>query len=175
MQTSTHEPGHGETPMISLIAALTPDHVIGRDNDLPWRIPDDLRHFKRTTRGKPIVMGRKNYLSIGRPLPERQNIIMTRQADFQAPGCDIVRSADEALAAAGNAHEIMIIGGAEIYRLFLPRADRLYLTWVHAGIDGDTFFPDIDAEQWTSIQDEHQPAGEGSPYALHFQTLERCY
>lgn len=159
--------------MISLIAALTPDYVIGRDNDLPWRIPDDLRHFKRTTRGKPVIMGRKNHLSIGRPLPDRHNIVMTRQQDFIAPGCTVVVSVEGALEAAGDADEIMVIGGAEIYRLFLPRADRLYLTWVHADLAGDTVFPELNPEDWVSVHDERQPPGEGSPYALHFQTLER--
>ncbi|MFV8834599.1 type 3 dihydrofolate reductase [Aquisalimonas sp.] len=159
--------------MISMIAALTPDHVIGKGNDLPWRIPDDLRHFKRTTRGKPVIMGRRNYLSIGRPLPDRHNIVMTRNPDFQAPGCTIVADADAALAAAGDASEIMIIGGAEIYRLFLPRADRLYLTWVHTAIEGDTWFPDFEQSDWQVIDERHQAPDDNTPHALHFQTLER--
>lgn len=159
--------------MISLIAALTPDHVIGKGNDLPWRIPDDLRHFKRTTRGKPVIMGRKNHLSIGRPLPDRHNIVMTRDPDFQAPGCTIAADADAALAAAGDADEVMIIGGAEIYRLFLPRADRLYLTWVHTVIDGDTWFPTFEQTDWRVIDDHHQAPDDNTPYSLHFQTLDR--
>ena len=163
-----------ETPMISLIAALTPDHVIGKSNDLPWRIPDDLRHFKRTTRGKPVIMGRRNYLSIGRPLPERHNIIMTRDPDFRADGCTVTHSLDEALAAAGDAEEIMIIGGAEIYREFLPRADRLYLTWVDTTVEGDTFFPALQSKQWRLVEENEQTPGEGSPYRLCFQTLERA-
>ncbi|SEO93314.1 dihydrofolate reductase [Aquisalimonas asiatica] len=159
--------------MISLIAALTPDHVIGKGNDLPWRIPDDLRHFKRTTRGKPVIMGRRNYLSIGRPLPDRHNIVMTRNPDFQAPGCTVVADADAALTAAGDAREVMIIGGAEIYRLFLPRADRLYLTWVHTAIDGDTWFPAFDAHDWQVIDERHQAPDDNTPFPLHFQTLAR--
>lgn len=159
--------------MISMIAALTPDHVIGKGNDLPWRIPDDLRHFKRTTRGKPVIMGRRNYLSIGRPLPERHNIVMTRDPAFQADGCSIAADADAALAAAGDAEEVMIIGGAEIYRLFLPRADRLYLTWVHAAIDGDTWFPTFHETDWQVVDERQQAPDDNTPYPLHFQTLDR--
>lgn len=159
--------------MISLIAALTPDYVIGQGNALPWRIPADLRHFKQTTLGKPVIMGRRNYLSIGRPLPDRQNIVVTRQLGFHAPGCEVAGDLEEALQAAGGAPEIMIIGGAEIYRAFLPRADRLYLTWVETRIPGDTWFPEFHPEHWTVTAEHHQRAGDDTPYPLHFQTLDR--
>ncbi|WP_290651079.1 dihydrofolate reductase [Aquisalimonas sp.] len=159
--------------MISMIAALTPGYVIGQGNDLPWRIPDDLRHFKRSTLCKPVIMGRRNYRAIGRPLPHRQNIVMSRQPDFQAPGCQVVGDAQAALEATAEAPEIMIIGGAEIYRVFLPRADRLYLTWVATELVGDTWFPKFDPELWTVTAEHWQPAGEGTPYPLHFQTLDR--
>lgn len=159
--------------MIALIAALTPDRVIGRDNELPWRIPDDLRHFKRLTRGKPVIMGRRNYLSIGRPLPDRTNIVLTRQPAFEAPGCRVVGTPEAALEAAGDADEIMVIGGAEIYRLFLPQAQRMYLTWVEADLTGDIHFPAFDPTDWRVTGEQRQPPGEGTPYALCYQTLER--
>lgn len=155
--------------MISMIAALTPGYVIGRGNVLPWRIPDDLHHFKRTTRGKPVIMGRRNYLSIGRALPHRQNIVMTRQSDFQAPGCLVVGDAQAALETTAEAPEIMIIGGAEIYREFLPRADRLYLTWVATELVGDTWFPKFDPGLWTVTADRWQPSGEGTPSLCVFR------
>ncbi|MDN3516083.1 dihydrofolate reductase [Aquisalimonas lutea] len=160
--------------MIALIAALTPDRVIGRDNGLPWHIPDDLRHFKRLTRGKPVIMGRRNYLSIGRPLPERTNIVLSRSQDFEAPGCRVVDTPEAAVEAAGDAGEIMVIGGAEIYRLFLPRAQRMYLTWVETDLTGDTHFPAYDTAAWRVADEQRQPPGEGTPYALCYQTLERC-
>ena len=160
-------------PVISLIAALTRDHVIGRDNDLPWRIRDDLRHFRQLTMGKPIIMGRRNHQSIGRPLPGRENIVITRDTGFRAPGCQVAHGVDEALALAGGAEEVMVVGGAEIYRLFLPGADRLYLTWVEADIAGDTYFPAYDAAEWQVADRRTQEAGEGSPYPLVYETLVR--
>ncbi len=158
---------------ITLIAALTPDRVIGRDNDLPWRIRADLRHFRRLTLGKPVIMGRRNYQSIGRPLPERTNIVISGNPAFRAEGCQVVRSPEEALELAGDAEEIMIIGGAEIYRHFLPLADRMYLTWVQAPIPGDTRFPRFDLEEWVVTEETTQPPGDDSPYPLVYQTLER--
>ncbi|MCH8506685.1 MAG: dihydrofolate reductase [Ectothiorhodospiraceae bacterium] len=161
-------------PTISLIAALTRDRVIGRDNELPWRIRDDLRHFKRLTLGKPIIMGRRNHASIGRALPDRQNIVITRDTTFRAPGCQVAHSPEQALALAGSADEVMIIGGAEIYRLFLPTAHRLYLTWVDADVSGDTYFPKFDPTEWRVASRENQAPGEGSPYPLVYETLERA-
>lgn len=159
--------------MIALIAALTPDRVIGRDNAMPWHIPDDLRHFKRTTRGKPVIMGRRSFESIGRPLPERTNIVLSRDPDCAAPGCQVVNDPEAALSAAGDGDEIMVIGGAAIYELFLPRAERLYLTWIQATIDGDTLFPAIEPEAWRVIDTNEQQPGPGTPYPLVFQTLQR--
>ncbi|MEX0731394.1 MAG: type 3 dihydrofolate reductase [Aquisalimonadaceae bacterium] len=158
---------------ISLIAALTRDRVIGRDNDLPWRIRADMRFFRETTMGKPIIMGRRNFESIGRPLPKRTNIILTRDRNYTAEGCLIAHDVDQAMKLAEGAMEIMVIGGAEIYRLFLPRADRLYLTWVDAEIDGDTHFPEFQAEDWDVVERHQQPAGEDSPYDLLYETLDR--
>lgn len=159
--------------LISLIAALTPDHVIGRDNDLPWRIPSELRHFRALTMGKPMIMGRRNHESIGRPLPGRKNIVLTRNPAFRAEGCTVVHDMQAALDACGDAPEVMVIGGADLYRAFLPRAGRLYLTWVEAGIAGDTFFPALDAADWQLCSERRVAAGEESPYPLRYQVLER--
>lgn len=159
--------------MISLIVAASTNNVIGADGDLPWRLPDDLRRFKRLTMGKPIVMGRRTWESLGRPLPGRRNIVLTRQAGFTADGCDSVASPAAALSAAGDAEEIMIIGGSQVYELFLPKATRLYLTRVHAVVDGDTFFPAIDEGCWRLIDSEVRPADASNEIACEFNTYER--
>jgi len=159
--------------LISLIVALTPDYVIGRNNDLPWCIPADLRHFRRTTMGKPMIMGRRNHESIGRALPGRDNIILTRSRHYSSEGCLVAHDMDEALALAGDAPEVMVIGGADIYRLFFPVAGRLYLTWVHAEIEGDVRFPAFDPEHWTIVEEHVHPADDSSPYPLTFQIRDR--
>ena len=159
--------------MLSLIAALNQRHVIGHDNDLPWRIPADLRHFRRLTMGKPLIMGRRNHESIGRPLPGRRNIILSRDPLYIAEGCQVANTPEQALALAESAPEVMIIGGAEIYRLFLPQTDRMYLTWVDNDEAGDTRFPDFDRTAWAVREESRLPAGPETPYSLLFQTLER--
>ncbi len=159
--------------MISLIVAVSANNVIGADGELPWRLSDDLKRFKRLTMGKPIVMGRLTWESIGRPLPGRQNIVLTRQADFDASGCDVVTSPAVALRAAGDAAEIVIIGGSQVYDLFLPKAGRLYLTRVHAEVDGDAFFPTIDEQAWTLVDSESHAAGDANEFAFEFTTYER--
>ncbi len=159
--------------MISIIVAASTNNVIGARGELPWRLPDDLRRFKQLTMGKPIVMGRRTYESIGRPLPGRQNIVITRQPGFSAEGCDVVASPAAALSAAGDAAEIMVIGGSQIYELFLPKASRLYLTRVHADIDGDAFFPDVDAHDWRLSTSEAHEASDANEYAFDFRTYER--
>ncbi len=159
--------------MISLIVAASANNVIGAQGELPWRLSDDLRRFKEVTMGKPIVMGRKTWDSIGRPLPGRQNIVITRQDDFAAEGCDVVGSVDEALSATGDAAEVMIIGGSQVYALFLPRADRLYLTRVHAQIDGDAFFPAIGESEWRLVREEHHAADERNEHAFSFLCFDR--
>ncbi len=158
--------------MISIIVAASTNNVIGVQGELPWRLPDDLRRFKQLTMGKPIVMGRRTFESIGRPLPGRQNIVITRQRGFEADGCDVVASPAAALAAASGAAEIMIIGGGQIYELFLPKASRLYLTRVHVIIDGDAWFPDI-GEDWQLVASEAFAASEANDYAFDFRTYER--
>ncbi len=160
--------------MISVIVAAAENGVIGRQGELPWRLSGDLRYFKAVTMGKPIVMGRRTWESIGRPLPGRQNIVVTRQAGFAAEGCDVVASGDDAIAVAGDAAEIMIIGGSEIYALFLPAAERLYLTRVHADVDGDAFLPAIDAQAWQLVSDERHAADEKNEYDYSFRLYERA-
>ena len=159
--------------MISIIVAASENGVIGAGGALPWRLSDDLRHFKSVTMGKPVVMGRKTWESIGRPLPGRQNIVVTRQAGFEAPGCDIVTSTDAALAAAGGAEEVMIIGGSQVYALFLPVADRVYLTRVHAEVEGDAFFPRLDEDAWRLVSDERHSADERNEFEYSFRVYER--
>ena len=126
--------------MISLIVAASTNNAIGIRGDLPWRLSDDLKRFKAVTMGKPIIMGRKTWDSIGRPLPGRQNIVITRQPGFSAEGCDVVASVAEAVAIAGDVDEVMVIGGSQIYELALPSADRIYLTRVHARARGRCVF-----------------------------------
>ena len=158
---------------VSLVVAAAKNNVIGRDGELPWHLPDDLRHFKRLTTGKPIIMGRRTFESIGRPLPDRHNIVMTRDPDYAAPGCDVVTSVSDALDLAGDAAEVMVIGGGQVYHDFLPRADRIYLTRVQLEIDGDTHFPEIDAKEWQLVASEHHAADEKHAYAFEMMVLER--
>jgi dihydrofolate reductase len=147
--------------------------VIGRDNALPWRLPEDLRRFKAATLGKPILMGRKTFESIGRALPGRVNLVLTRDRDWSAAGATVVHSVEEALSAASQAEELVVIGGAEIFRLVMPFARRIYLTHVHAEIPGDTVFPDFDPTQWVDVGSEAHPADARHAHALTFMTLER--
>lgn len=159
--------------MISLIVAAAENGVIGRQGDLPWRLPDDLRRFKAITMGKPVVMGRKTWESIGRPLPGRRNIVITRQPRYVAEGCDVVSSADAVLEAAGDAGEIMIIGGSEIYRFFLGRAERIYLTRVHAEIEGDARFTLPDGAGWRLVSDERHAADGRNEFDYSFRRYDR--
>jgi len=159
---------------ISIIVAASENNVIGAAGDLPWRLSDDLRRFKAITMGKPIVMGRKTWDSIGRPLPGRQNIVITRQAEFAAAGCDVVASKEEAIAIAGRAEEVMVIGGSQVYELFLPDTERLYLTRVHAEVEGDAFFPVISSLEWRLVSDESHPADDRNAFDYSFQVYERA-
>lgn len=164
--------------IVSLIAALATNRVIGRDGAMPWHIAADLRHFRALTMGKPIVMGRKTYAAIGRPLPGRPNIVLTRDRDFAPPGVETCRTLDAALAAAETradalgVDEIMIVGGGDVYAQALPLARRLYLTLVDACPEGDAYFPDYDPADWTETAREDHPAMGGLP-AFRFMTLER--
>jgi dihydrofolate reductase len=158
---------------IALIAALDRNGLIGRDNDLPWHLPADLQHFKRTTMGKPILMGRLTWESLGRPLPGRHNIVLTRDPGYRADGATVVASIDAALAAAGDVDEAMVIGGAAFYRAMLPRAERLYLTRIDAAFEGDAWFPEIDPDAWRETAREQHPADERNPHPYAFVTLDR--
>ena len=159
--------------MISIIVAASTNDVIGVQGELPWKISDDLKRFKQLTMGKPIVMGRLTFESIGRALPGRQNIVITRQSDFVADNCDVVDSPAAALAVAGDADEIMIIGGSQIYDLFLPKAGRLHITRVDAVVEGDAFFPRISDENWDLVWSESHAAGNANEHAFEFRTYER--
>jgi dihydrofolate reductase len=161
---------------ISLIVAMGENRVIGVDNRMPWHLSSDLQRFRRITLGKPILMGRRTHQSIGRPLPGRQNIVLTSDADFAAAGCDVVHSVADALTAAGDAPELMVIGGAVLYREFLPRADRLYLTLIHRSFAGETFFPEIDWAEWREIkrQDVNDDARSGLRYSfIDYERIHR--
>ena len=163
----------GPAPLISLIVAMAQNGVIGRDNSLPWRLPEDLKRFRAFTLGKPILMGRKTFESIGRPLPERTNLVLTRDRGWFAHGVIVVHSVTEALTQAGASAELVAIGGAEIYRLLLPLARRMYLTHVQADVPGDITFPEFDSTQWADLECSSQPADEEHAYPLTFMTLER--
>lgn len=158
--------------MISIIVAAAENNVIGNRGELPWRLSDDLRRFKALTMGKPVIMGRKTWESIGRPLPGRRNIVITRRAGYVAAGADVVDSGKAAVVAAGNAAEIMIIGGSEIYAVFLPAADRIYLTRVHAEVDGDAFFP-APGDDWLLVSEEAHGADERNDHDVSFRVYER--
>lgn len=152
---------------------MSENRVIGHDNKLLWHLPNDLRHFKSVTLGKPIIMGRKTHESIGRALPDRQNIILTHQKDFKAAGCEVVHSIEEALSLTKDAPESMVIGGGEIYRLFLPKAYRIYQTIVHTKMQGETTFPEIDHDTWEETAHEEYFQDEKHAYDYSFVTLER--
>ncbi len=162
-----------DRPLISFVVAMTPDHVIGRDNRLPWHIPADLAHFKRMTLGKPVVMGRRTHDAIGQPLPQRHNIVVTRDRGHEAEGCTVVHGIDEALHAAGDVAEIAVIGGAQIFRALMPRVDILHLTYIHAAIEGDTYFPQLDSGAWTEHHREERDVGPKNAYPLTFLTCHR--
>ena len=159
--------------MISLIVAMDETGIIGRDNALPWHLPEDLKRFKAATLGKPILMGRKTFESIGKPLPGRANLVLTRSHDWQRPGVLVVHSMEEALERASAAPELVVIGGEEIFKLALPLAQRIYLTEVHARVPGDTSFPPFDRQAWHEVARSAQPADGRHAYAMTFSTLER--
>ncbi len=147
--------------------------MIGRDNGLPWHLPADLRHFKAVTLGKPIVMGRRTHESIGRALPGRHNIVVTRQRDYVAAGCTVAASIAAAIAACGDVDEAMVIGGGELYRALLPRCDAIYLTLVHSIVDGDAFFPELDPADWREIERVDHEADDKNAYPYSFILKER--
>jgi dihydrofolate reductase len=158
---------------ISLVVAMSKDRVIGNENALPWHLSADLKRFKAITMGKPILMGRKTHESIGRPLPGRENIVVTRNKDYSAPGCVVVTSVEQGMTAAAGAEELMVIGGAEIYRQMLPLADRMYVTMVHGSFAGDAFFPGWEPPDWKETSREEHQADEKNPHAYTFLVFQR--
>jgi len=158
--------------VITLIVAVSDNGVIGRDNALPWHLPDDLKRFKQLTLGKPIVMGRKTFESIGKPLPGRLNIVVTRDANYRREGVTVVHGVEEALRAAGDAPEVMVIGGADLFRLFLPRAARIHLTRVHADVSGNVLWPSL-SDDWAVVSRESHAADERHAYPMNFEVWER--
>lgn len=159
---------------ISMIVAMTEGRVIGIKNSLPWKLPNDMKWFRKNTMGKPIVMGRKTFESFGaKPLPGRINIIISRDKSYQASDSIVVHSVDEAIKAAGDVDEVMIIGGASFYEQMLPKADRLYLTFVHAELDGDAWFPEINNNDWNKVEKIDNKKDEKNRYAHSFVVLDR--
>jgi dihydrofolate reductase len=164
----------GRASAVELVVAVAENDVIGRGNALPWHLPADLRHFKSLTLGKPVLMGRKTYQSIGKALPGRLNIVLSRSADFSPADCRVVKTLDEALAAAGAEPAVMVIGGAEIYRQCLPWASRIHLTLVHAQIgDGDVLFSGWRGAEWEASARERHEADDRHAHPYSFVTLER--
>ncbi|MDX5152073.1 MAG: dihydrofolate reductase [Acidiferrobacterales bacterium] len=158
--------------MISIIAAMDENRLIGSNNDLPWHLPADLQRVKQLTTGHSIILGRKNYESIGRPLPGRKNIVITHNPGFEAPGCVVVNSIEAALeAAAGD--DVFIFGGARIYEQMFDLAERMYLTKIHATFKGDTWFPEYDSTDWQEIEHQDFNADQKNPYDYSFITLEK--
>ena len=161
---------------ISFVVAMDENRLIGRDGGLPWRLPDDMRWFRGHTVGKPCIMGRKTYESLPdrfRPLPDRTNIVLTRDRDYAAPGATVVNSLAEALAAAGDAPEIMIVGGGQLFSELMPTADRLYLTLVGANESGDVYFPSFEPGEWVESFCREHPVDDRHPYAFTWQIVDR--
>lgn len=159
--------------IISIIAAMDNNRLIGNNNQLPWHLPADFAHFKAVTMGKPIIMGRKTYESIGKPLPGRINIVLSRNPDIAYEGVECVTSFDDAIALVPDAEEVMVIGGSTIYEMLLPRVDRLYLTYVDGEFKGDAWFPDFDQSEWLEKDVVTRASDEKNIYNCHFVTLER--
>lgn len=155
-----------------IIAAMDKNQVIGKNNTLPWHLPADLKHFKKVTMGKPIIMGRKTFESIGKPLPGRQNIILTRDKNYHATGCSIIHSIDE-INKHTDAEEIFVIGGSEIFNQLLPFAQKLYLTFIDAQFDGESYFPKWQKNEWHEIYREDHLADEQNKYNYSFVTYEK--
>ena len=160
-------------PNLSIIAALSDNRVIGRDNQLPWRMPADLAHFKRLTMGKPIIMGRRTWESLPGLLPHRTHVVVTRDRDYVAEGGFVVHSIEEALGFAGDAEEMMIIGGANLYAQTLPLASRMYLTLIHEQVDGDAHFPDYPETLWREVSRKAHVSDDRNPHAYSFVEFRR--
>lgn len=158
---------------ISIVVAIAQNNAIGKDNKLLWHLPKDLKHFKEITTGGTIIMGRKTYDSVGRPLPNRRNIVITRQ-QIEIPGCEVINSVEAALDLCRDEAEVFIIGGAEIYKLALPHTDKIYLTIVHQDFEADAYFPEIKEDIWKEIERQNHEPDEKNPLPYSFITLERA-
>lgn len=159
--------------MLSSIFAMGKNRVIGRDNQLPWRLPEDLKYFRRITTGHAVIMGRKTHESIGKPLPNRRNIVLTTQTNYQADGCEIAHSIEEVLALVDSKEEAFIIGGAEIYKLLLPYTNKMYITQIHQEFKGDAFFPTFDESEWVLTETAPGVQNDENPYQYEFQIYVR--
>lgn len=158
---------------ITLVAAMTRNRVIGRDGDMPWHLPADLAHFKQVTMGRPVVMGRRTRESLGRALPGRRNIVISRSRETDYPDAEVVASLQTALERCAGEEEVMILGGGQIYQEALPRADRIELTRIETELEGDTHFPEIDTGSWREVASRHRPADEKNAWPMTFLRLER--
>ncbi len=161
-----------KTPKISIIVAMAKGRVIGKDNDMPWHLPADLQHFRQKTLDKPVIMGRKTYESIGRPLPKRHNIIVSRNKDYKVEGCDVVASLEEAVKIAGDVEELFIIGGGFLYDQTIGQADRLYLTFIDLTVEGDTLFPEYEHLPLKQTASQTHQKDEKNPYNYTFAEFE---
>ena len=159
--------------IISIIAAMDRNHLIGNKNQLPWHLPADFAHFKAVTMGKPIVMGRKTFESIGKPLPGRKNIVLSRNPEVEFEGVDCVSDFSQAVSLADDAEELMVIGGSTIYEMLMSKVDRMYLTYVEAEFSGDAWFPKFDKNQWVETEVIERSADEKNGYNCRFVTLEK--
>ncbi len=159
--------------LITIIAAMDRNRLIGDGDQLPWRLPADMRRFRALTMGKPIIMGRRTHESIGSALPGRKNIVLSRDPAFESPGCVVVGDLDAALSIYTDADELMVIGGAQLYAEAIPRTHRMHLTLLDGSFSGDTWFPDYDPRQWREISREDHPADADSPCTFSFVDLER--
>jgi len=160
--------------LIAIVAAMDRQRLIGDGDRLPWRLPADMRRFRALTMGKPIIMGRRTHASIGKALPGRRNIVLSRNRGYRAPGCEVVADLAQGLLCCADAPELMIIGGAQLYSEALPRAQRMYLTLLDGSFEGDTWFPEYDRNQWREIHRENFSAGADAPCAYSFVDLERA-
>lgn len=170
--TGVDTPRQSARPLLSLIVAAADDGIIGRDGRLPWHLPDDLKRFKAITLGHAIVMGRLTYESIGKPLPGRRNIVLSRDPDYHAAGVEVASSLDDALTAVAGDEQVFIIGGGALFIEVLPIIDRIYLTRVHAAVEGDVSFPRLDAERWRLVSEEHHAADSAHRFAFSFRVFE---
>ncbi|MCR8644942.1 dihydrofolate reductase [Paenibacillus sp. N1-5-1-14] len=161
--------------ILSYIVAMDRNRAIGHNNQLPWHLPADLKFFKKTTLGHTILMGRKTYESIGKPLPGRTNVVMTQNRDYMVEGCEIVHTVEEVKTRYANVDELFMIGGAELFKLFMDDADKLYITRIDHEFEADTYFPELDASKWRKVSSEQGVKDEKNPYDYFFEVYERVH